>query len=94
MVDLTFEWDLEKAADNLKKHGVSFEEAESVFLDPLAMVHPDPDHSTDESRAIIIGQSSRGHLLLVSFTDRGSTIRIISARSTTRRERLDYEETK
>jgi len=87
-----FEWDPAKAAANLRQHGVSFEEAATVFLDPLAKIHADPDHSATERRAIIVGHSVQGHLLVVSFTDQGSRIRLISARPTTRHERHDYEE--
>jgi uncharacterized DUF497 family protein len=90
----TFEWDSKKATDNLKRHGVSFEEAAATFVDPLAKIHSDPDHSASEHRAIIVGHSSRGGLLVVSFTDRGSNIRLISARLANRRERHDYEEAK
>ena len=84
-----FEWDVKKAAANLERHGVSFEEAVTAFEDPLAKIHDDPDHSASERRAIIIGESLQGRLLLVSFTDRGSSIRLISARPVTRRERHD-----
>ena len=90
----TFEWDPAKAAANLSKHGVSFEEAATTFQDPLARIHDDPDHSTSERREIVVGHSSQGRLLVVSFTDRGSNIRLISARPATRRERGDYEEAK
>ena len=88
----TFEWDPAKAAANLRTHGVSFEEAATVFQDPLAMVHSDPDHSESEERAILIGHSGAGHLLLVSFTEQQDRIRLISARATTRGERKEYEE--
>jgi uncharacterized DUF497 family protein len=87
-----FEWDLAKAASNLAKHGVTFEEASTAFPDPLAKVHADPDHSHDEDRGILIAHSERGRLMLVSFAYRGSRIRIISARLTTRHEREKYEE--
>jgi hypothetical protein len=87
-----FEWDPAKAVANLQEHGVSFEEAATVFEDPLAKIHDDPDHSVSERRDIIIGHSIQGRLLLVSFADSGSTIRLISARPVTRRERRDYEE--
>jgi uncharacterized protein len=87
-----FEWDPAKAAANLLQHGVSFEEAATVFHDPLAKTHDDPDHSATERRDIIVGHSLQGKLLLVSFTDRGSNIRVISARPVTRLERRDYEE--
>jgi uncharacterized DUF497 family protein len=88
----TFEWDPAKAAANLKKHGVSFEEAVTVFQDPLAKIHADPDHSEDELRQILIGHSAQNRVLLVSFTDRRSRIRLISAREATRREHKEYEE--
>jgi uncharacterized DUF497 family protein len=88
-----FEWDPAKAAANLRQHGVSFEEAATVFLDPLAKIHDDPDHSASERRDIIVGHSVQGRLLVVSFTDRGSKIRLISARPSTRHERHDHEET-
>jgi len=94
MAGPTFEWNPGKAAANLLQHGVSFEEVATVFQDPLAKIHDDPDHSATERRDIIVGQSLQGRLLLVSFTDRGSKIRLISARPVTRRERRDYEETK
>jgi uncharacterized DUF497 family protein len=92
MAGPTFEWDPAKAAANLLQHGVSFEEAATVFEDPLAKLHDDPDHSGTERRDIIVGHSVEGRLLLVSFTDRGSNIRLISARPVTRLERRDYEE--
>ena len=89
---LEFEWDIRKARANLRKHGVTFEEALTVFGDPLAAIFPDEAHSIGEERELIIGHSDRGRLLLVSFTERGTTIRIIGARLATRRERRDYEE--
>ena len=89
---LSFEWDADKALANERKHGVSFEEASSVFADPLASTIFDPDHSDDEDRYLSLGQSSQGRLLVVSFTDRGDSIRIISARVASRRERKQYEE--
>lgn len=94
MTGSAFDWDVKKAVANFEQHGVSFDEAATVFEDPLAKIHDDPDHSAYERRNIIIGQSIQGHLLLVSFTDRGSNIRLISARPATRRERRDYEEAK
>jgi uncharacterized protein len=90
----TFEWDAAKAAANLLQHGVSFEEAVTVFQDPLAKIHDDPDHSATERRALIVGNSAKSQSLVVSFTDRGSNIRLISARPVTRHERRDYEEAK
>lgn len=92
MVARLFEWDVQKAASNLKRHGVSFAEAVTVFQDPVAKIHADPDHSVIEVREIIVGHSARHRLLVVAFTDRGGTIRLISARGATRRERRDYEE--
>ncbi|MFO0964956.1 MAG: BrnT family toxin [Gemmataceae bacterium] len=91
-MSLEFEWDEAKAASNRKKHKVEFEEAATVFSDPLAAIFDDEDHSEEERREIIIGHSARNRLLLVSFTERGDVIRIISARQATRRERRDYEE--
>ena len=88
---LEFEWDPEKAASNLKKHGVSFEEAATVFRDQLSLTFYDPDHSVDEDRYITIGTSTDGRLIIVSHTDRDDHIRIISARNATRRERKMYE---
>jgi uncharacterized DUF497 family protein len=90
---LTFEWDAGKAAANLRKHGVSFDEALSGFADPLANIRSDPRHSHGEERLVLLGTSTAGRLLMVMFTDRGSDrIRLISARAATRRERIDYEE--
>ena len=76
---VTFEWEARKAARNLAKHGVSFEEASTSFLDPLGKVHGDPDHSRDETRHILVAHSSMGRVLLVSFTYRRSRVRLISA---------------
>lgn len=87
-----FEWDAAKDLKNLHKHGVSFEEAASVFYDPLAVTGADPDHSEGEERQVTFGISSVGRLLVVAHTDRGDAIRIISARVATRRERRIYEE--
>jgi len=94
MAGPTFEWDAAKAAANLLQHGVSFEEAATLFQDPLAKIHDDPDHSEAERRDIIVGHSVQGRLLVVSFADRGSNIRLISARPVTSHERHDYEEGK
>ena len=88
---LEFEWDPDKAASNAAKHGVSFEEAATVFGDPLSLTVYDPDHSQDEDRFITMGSSVDNRLLLVSHTDREDRIRIISARLATRRERKAYE---
>ena len=87
-----FEWDEEKAKTNLQKHGVSFEEAETVFDDPLSITIPDPDHSIDEERFIDVGQSSKKRILAVVYTERRKRIRLISARIATRAERKNYEE--
>jgi len=89
---LRFEWDEAKAATNFAKHGVSFEEAATVFRDRLSATGVDPDHSLDEERFITFGVSSRGRLLIVAHTDRRDTIRIISARPATVGERKIYEE--
>jgi uncharacterized protein len=89
---LEFEWDPGKAEENIKKHGVGFDEALTVFADPSARIFDDPDHSNDETREIIIGYSKRQRLLLVSFTERAPKVRIISARRATKRERQDYEQ--
>ena len=91
-MSLRFEWDPEKAVVNLTKHGVSFEEALTVFSDPLARIFEDEDHSIEEEREIIIGHSVKHHLLLVCFTARETAIRLFSARLTTKKERRDYEE--
>jgi uncharacterized DUF497 family protein len=91
-MSLAFEWDEEKAKKNLKKHRVSFEEASTIFGDPLALTIPDPLHSEEEDRFITLGESPRGRLLVVVSTERGDKIRIISARVATPRERKDYEE--
>jgi hypothetical protein len=88
---MNFEWDPRKAEVNLRKHGISFTEAGTVFGDELATTVPDPDHSDEEDRFITIGWSNRGRLLMISHTDRGDRIRIISARELTPRERKDYE---
>ncbi len=89
---MKFEWDLQKAALNLKKHGVTLEEATTVFRDPLSATAHDPDHSIAESRFVTFGLSSTGRLLVVSHTERGDSIRVISARTATKLEREIYEE--
>ena len=89
---MEFEWDPKKAADNLAKHGVSFQEATTVFDDLLSITVPDPGHSVAENRFIIVGMSLRGRLLIVSHVERGDRIRLISARELTRTERNAYEE--
>lgn len=88
---MKFEWDPEKAKKNYKKHGVHFEEASLVFYDPLSATFDDPDHSQGEHRLITIGFSSHGRLLVVSHTERGKIIRIISARPATTQERKRHE---
>jgi len=87
-----FTWDASKARSNFIKHRVSFWEARTIFEDPLARIHDDAVHSERERREIIVGHSGRGRLLLVSFTERGGAIRLVSARRATRHERQDYEE--
>jgi uncharacterized DUF497 family protein len=87
-----FTWDDDKAAANQKKHGVSFAEAQTVFDNPLAVIFADEAHSDSEAREIIIGHSARNRLLLVCFTERTDSVRIISARRATAKERSDYEE--
>jgi uncharacterized DUF497 family protein len=87
-----FEWDPQKAAKNLRKHKVSFTEAATVFDDPLSVTVIDPDHSVEEDRFIIVGQSYRRRLLIVAFAERGDRLRIISARELTPAERRAYEE--
>jgi uncharacterized DUF497 family protein len=89
-----FTWDPRKAAANLRKHRISFAEAATVFDDDLARIHDDPDHSVGEGREIIVGNSARGRMLLVSFAERGDVVRIISARRADRAERKDYEESR
>ncbi|HEU4880672.1 MAG TPA: BrnT family toxin [Longimicrobium sp.] len=91
-MELEFEWDPDKAAANEHKHGVTFPEAGTAFGDPLSVSIPDTRHSTDEDRYILFGRSDRGRLLAVMHTDRGTAIRIISARLVTARERREYEE--
>lgn len=89
---LAFEWDPEKAAANYGKHGVTFEEASTVFGDPLARIVDDPRHSVGEERFVIIGLSRHSRLIAVMFTERQEQIRIASARPVTRAERRNYEE--
>jgi uncharacterized DUF497 family protein len=92
-VALNIEWDLKKAARNLAKHGVSFQEGATVFGDPLGRIVADPRHSVQEERCVLLGASRQQRLLAVMFVERGDAIRLISARRATRRERRDYEET-
>jgi len=86
-----FEWDPKKSKRNLKKHGVSFEEAVTVFYDPMSATFDDPDHAVGEYRYITIGLSSRDRLLVIAHAERGESIRIISARPATTRERKRHE---
>lgn len=89
---MEFEWNRDKAKANLSKHGVSFDEAKTVFDDPLYVDFYDPDHSDDEERYIIVGQSQQRRLLVVSYTECRDRIRLISAREATRMEKNAYEE--
>lgn len=88
---MEFEWDLEKAASNLEKHGVAFTEAMTVLGDPFEVTIPDPDHAEGESRFISMGLSEAGRLLVVVYTERDQRTRLISAREATSRERKQYE---
>ena len=88
---MQFEWDKEKSKTNLKKHGVSFEEASTVFDDLFNIDLYDPKHSESEHRFIVVGQSSEERFLIVSYAERNDKIRIISARELTPKERRDYE---
>jgi hypothetical protein len=89
---MKFEWDPQKAEANFKKHGISFQEAATVFGDPLAITFPDPDHSEEENRQITFGLSLQKRLMVVSHTQRRNRTRIISARPISRKERVIYEE--
>ena len=89
---LNFQWDENKARTNLAKHGVGFEEAATVFGDPLSLTIPDPAHSQNEDRFVILGTSHNGKSLVVVHTERGESIRFISARRASRQERKKYEE--
>jgi hypothetical protein len=89
---MRFSWDPKKAAANLRKHGVSFEEASTVFRDVLSATGSDPDHSVRERRFVTFGNSNQNRLLVVAHTEEGDSIRIISARQVTRQERKIYEE--
>lgn len=88
----TFSWDPAKATANLRKHGVAFEDAMTAFWDPLSITIEDPDHSALEARFVTVGLSTTGHLLVISHTEEGSDMRIISARLATAHERRFYEE--
>ena len=90
---MDFSWHPDKAAHNLRKHGVSFLEAGTVFDDPLAVTYEDPDHSEQEERFVTYGFSNQNRLLIVSHTQRGAKTRLISARQVTRQERNLYENT-
>lgn len=89
---MVYEWNAAKAKANLKKHGVSFEQAATVFLDAMAMTFPDPDHSLEEEREITVGYTTGRAVVFVSHCQRGQRLRIISARKATTRERKQYEE--
>ena len=89
---MTFDWDEAKAAANLARHGVSFDEAKTVFDDPLYVDFYDSDHSAEEHRYIIVGESNQGRLLILSYAERRAAIRLISARELTPAEREAYEE--
>jgi uncharacterized DUF497 family protein len=89
---MEFKWDDKKAAANLADHGVSFDEAKTVFDDPLYVDFYDPDHSYDEHRFLVVGESRQGRLLIVSYSERGDAVRLISAREVTLAERKAYEE--
>lgn len=88
---MNFEWDARKATANFKKHGISFHEAGTVFDDPLAYTFADPDHSEGERRFLTFGVSRSGRLLVVAHAERNDTLRLISARPATRKERQIYE---
>jgi len=89
---VSFEWDPAKARENHAKHGVSFEEAVTIFIDPLSLTIPDPDHSAAEARFVILGRSARQRLLAVVHSEREGRIRLISARTAARHEQRSYEE--
>lgn len=88
---MLFEWDPEKARLNLKKHGISFDEAATTFYDPFSATFDDPDHSEDEDRLITVGVSNKNRLLIIAHTERGSAVRIINERSATAHERKKHE---
>jgi len=89
---MKFEWDEKKAVENLRKHGVSFDAATTIFGDPLAITYHDPLNSLEEDRYLTFGHTSLGRLIVVSHTDRNDSIRPISAREMTRKEKSDYEQ--
>jgi hypothetical protein len=88
---MKFEWDKDKERRNIRKHAISFDEAVTVFYDPLSATFADPDHSIEEDRFITVGYSSQGRLFVVSYTEKGDAIRIISARRATMLERTRHE---
>ena len=92
--DLDFDWDEDKAAANFKKHGISFDEAKTVFGDPFSVTIDDPAHSASEYRFVDIGTSTSGMILALAYAERGRTIRLISCRKATKAERKIYEERK
>ena len=89
---MNFEWDPNKDASNLEKHGISFDEASTAFFDPLSSTVLDPRHSDEEARFVLVGLTYSGRLVVVFHTDRGEAVRLISARPATRRERQAYEQ--
>jgi uncharacterized DUF497 family protein len=91
-VGYVFEWDPKKAESNARKHGVTFDEASTVFGDPLGLLMPDPDHSSDEQRYVVLGMSNRRRVVVVAFAERPPRTRLISARRATRHEQRRYEE--
>lgn len=92
MAGYLFEWDPAKAETNRRKHNIAFDEATTVFSDPLSMLRTDPDHSLSEQRFIVLGMSNQRRLLVVSFSERPPGTRLISARRATRKERRQYEQ--
>jgi uncharacterized protein len=92
MITVDFEWDDEKAKENKRKHKIDFEEAITVFSDPFSLTIEDPDHSIEETRYIDLGRSESGQILLVSYTESGAKIRIISCRRASRSQGRRYEE--
>ena len=91
-MSLSFEWDAQKAQSNELKHGVTFVDAATAFGDPFSVTIPDPDHSVEEARFVLLGATYRGTIVVVVHTDRGENIRIISARRATRAERRAYDQ--
>ena len=87
-----FEWDRKKSESNFRKHGISFYEAQTVFIDEFSISNPDPDHSEDEERYILIGKSNKNRILIIAYTERRDKIRLINARKATRSEQKKYEE--